>query len=190
MERSFDWIVSALGIMWARAAYVPLDQAWPDSRLRFAVEDSGAAALVARAALIDRLRVKARSVDPPRDATAIRVSASVALAPIQPDSLAYVIYTSGSLSETGPEQFHSVTFNGRIASLRVWVLLWGPLVHFVEPRHISNQLATSTCSLNQKGLSGFLPSVQQVGETAQKRFLNRRSGARLSPGSPSFPIET
>ena len=34
MERSFDWIVAALGIMRAGAAYVPLDSAWPDSRLR------------------------------------------------------------------------------------------------------------------------------------------------------------
>jgi non-ribosomal peptide synthetase component F len=33
MERSFDWIVAALGVMRAGAAYVPLDSAWPDSRL-------------------------------------------------------------------------------------------------------------------------------------------------------------
>jgi non-ribosomal peptide synthetase component F len=33
MERSFDWIVAALGIMRAGAGYVPLDTAWPDSRL-------------------------------------------------------------------------------------------------------------------------------------------------------------
>src|SRR5271163_3376359 len=38
MERSFDWIVAALGIMRAGAAYVPLDSAWPDSRLYFAVQ--------------------------------------------------------------------------------------------------------------------------------------------------------
>ncbi len=51
MERSFDWIVTALGTMRTGAAYVPLDCTWPDSRLRFAVEDSGASVLVARAAL-------------------------------------------------------------------------------------------------------------------------------------------
>ena len=32
MERSFDWIVAALGVMQAGAAYLPLDIAWPDSR--------------------------------------------------------------------------------------------------------------------------------------------------------------
>jgi len=58
MERSFDWIVAALGIMRAGAAYVPLDSAWPVARLSYAVNDSGAAVLVARAALLDRLQVK------------------------------------------------------------------------------------------------------------------------------------
>jgi len=96
MERSFDWIVAALGIMRAGAAYVPLDSAWPDSRLRFAVNDSGADALVARTALLDRLQIKARGIDPCRDAAAIAAAASVAPAPIQPESIAYVIYTSGS----------------------------------------------------------------------------------------------
>jgi amino acid adenylation domain-containing protein len=96
MERSFDWIVAALGIMRAGAAYVPLDSAWPDSRLCFAVNDSGARVLVARAALLDRLQVKARGTDPGRDAAAIAAAPRVARRPVQPESLAYVIYTSGS----------------------------------------------------------------------------------------------
>jgi amino acid adenylation domain-containing protein len=96
MERSFDWIVAALGIMRAGAAYVPLDSAWPDERLRYAVNDSGATALVARAALLDRLHVKARGIDPCRDAAAIAAAPNVVPGPVQPESLAYVIYTSGS----------------------------------------------------------------------------------------------
>jgi amino acid adenylation domain-containing protein len=96
MERSFDWIVASLGIMRAGAAYVPLDSAWPDSRLRYAVYDSGATHLVARAALLDRLQVKARGIDPLRDATAIAAAPEVAFPAVQAESLAYVIYTSGS----------------------------------------------------------------------------------------------
>jgi amino acid adenylation domain-containing protein len=96
MERSFDWIVAALGIMRAGAAYVPLDSAWPDSRLRFAVNDSGATVLVARAPLLDRLQVEARGVDPCRDSVAIASALKVTPRPIQPEGLAYVIYTSGS----------------------------------------------------------------------------------------------
>jgi amino acid adenylation domain-containing protein len=96
MERSFDWIVAALGIMRASAAYVPLDSAWPDSRLRFAVKDSGATVLVAREALLDRLQVRAHGIDPRRDATAIAAMPSPVPRPAQHQSLAYVIYTSGS----------------------------------------------------------------------------------------------
>ena len=96
MERSFDWIVAALGIMRAGAAYVPLDAAWPDARLRFAVDDSGATVLVGRAALLGRLQVKARGIDPYRDAVAIAAAPRMQPRPIEPESLAYVIYTSGS----------------------------------------------------------------------------------------------
>jgi amino acid adenylation domain-containing protein len=97
MERSFDWIVAALGIMRAGAAYVPLDSAWPDSRLRFAIKDSGATALVARAALLQRLQVDdVEGVDPERDADAIAAATVVVNAATEPESLAYVIYTSGS----------------------------------------------------------------------------------------------
>ena len=76
MERSFDWIVAALGILRAGAAYVPLDSAWPDARLRYSVHDAGAAVLVAREALLTRLKmdglpVEVQGVDPCRDAALI-----------------------------------------------------------------------------------------------------------------------
>lgn len=95
-ERCFDWIVVALAIMRSGAAYVPLDPTWPDSRLRFVIEDSGANVLVARAALLDRLRCRANGVDPFRDAAVIANAPARERVPIQSDSLAYVIYTSGS----------------------------------------------------------------------------------------------
>ena len=96
MERSFDWIVAALGTMRAGAAYVPLDSAWPDSRLRFAVKDSDATVVVARAEILNRLQVKARGIDPCRDAAAIAAAPGAARRTVEPESLAYVIYTSGS----------------------------------------------------------------------------------------------
>jgi amino acid adenylation domain-containing protein len=98
MERSFDWIVAALGIMRAGAAYLPLDPAWPDARLCFAIKDSHASVLVAPSTVIDRLDVKVEGIDPRRDATAIGAvhpNAAVRNSFVL-DSLAYVIYTSGS----------------------------------------------------------------------------------------------
>jgi amino acid adenylation domain-containing protein len=130
MERSFDWIVAALGIMRAGAAYVPLDSAWPDSRLRFAVEDSGAKVLVARAALFDRLElpihggdvrgvnvrsIDVQGIDPYRDRAAI-ANAPFAHRAVHPESLAYVIYTSGS---TGVPKGVEIT-HANLAHLIQW----------------------------------------------------------------------
>ncbi|HEY2861494.1 MAG TPA: amino acid adenylation domain-containing protein [Terracidiphilus sp.] len=96
MERSFDWIICALGILRCGAAYVPLDSAWPDLRLRFAIEDSGASALVARTPLFNRLELAIRGIDPCRHGEAIAAADPAETAAIDPGSLAYVIYTSGS----------------------------------------------------------------------------------------------
>jgi amino acid adenylation domain-containing protein len=116
MERSFDWIIAALGVMRAGAAYVPLDSAWPDARLRFAVNDCGAAVLVARATLLARLQVNARGVDPYRDAEAIAGVAAMAPRLVAPESLAYVIYTSGS---TGVPKGVEIT-HANLAHLVQW----------------------------------------------------------------------
>lgn len=116
MERSFDWIVACLGIMRAGAAYVPLDAAWPDSRLRFAIDDSGARALVARESLLERLNVEARCIDPCRDAPAIDAAPKLTPVTIGPESLAYVIYTSGS---TGVPKGVEIT-HANLANLIKW----------------------------------------------------------------------
>jgi amino acid adenylation domain-containing protein len=99
MERSFDWIVAALGIMRVGAAYLPLDPAWPDARLRFAINDSRATVLVARSTVISRLGIDAEGIDPTCDAQAISAISPNATArtPIALENLAYVIYTSGSM---------------------------------------------------------------------------------------------
>lgn len=88
MERSFDWIVAALGIMRVGAAYVPLDSSWPDARLSFAVQDSGATVLVAREVLLHRLSLKEQGsvggVDPARDADASRLLPCCRAGPSRP----------------------------------------------------------------------------------------------------------
>jgi amino acid adenylation domain-containing protein len=116
MERSFEWIVAALGVMRAGAAYVPLDSSWPDVRLRFAVNDSGATALVARTATLDRLQIEARGLDPWRDAAVIADAPVSEFGPIEAENLAYVIYTSGS---TGVPKGVEIT-HANLAHLTRW----------------------------------------------------------------------
>lgn len=96
MERSFDWIVAALGVMQAGAAYVPLDPTWPDARLQAAIKDSGAHILVARASMLDRLQFDIHLVDPSRDGAEIAAAPEADRRVIEPQSLSYIIYTSGT----------------------------------------------------------------------------------------------
>ena len=96
MERSFEWIVAALGSMRAGAAYVPLDPAWPDSRVRFAVTDCGAKAFAGTKDRFERVEVEAKLVDPFLDEDAIAEISHVSAPSVDPQSLAYIVYTSGS----------------------------------------------------------------------------------------------
>jgi amino acid adenylation domain-containing protein len=116
MERSFDWIIAALGIMRVGAAYVPLDCAWPDSRLAFALDDSNATVIVAKSTLADRLGPKICSVDPRRDAELIAAAPKFVRAPVDLERLAYVIYTSGS---TGTPKGVEIT-HANLAHLARW----------------------------------------------------------------------
>ncbi|MFI6107831.1 amino acid adenylation domain-containing protein [Streptomyces sp. NPDC051310] len=93
LPRCADMAVAALAVLRAGAAYVPLDPAHPDARLRYMADHSGAALLLVTAATAGRdLGVAALRVDGPADGAAVP---GPAVAPDARD-LAYVLYTSGS----------------------------------------------------------------------------------------------
>jgi amino acid adenylation domain-containing protein len=96
VERSFDWVVAALGIWRAGAAYVPLDIGWPLERMRFVVRDSGATHVVGNSENEKKLGVSAIWVDPVRDTGAMGLDRGGSRMEPNPESLAYIIYTSGS----------------------------------------------------------------------------------------------
>jgi len=101
MERSPELVASLLAVLRAGGAYVPMDPGYPVERLRYMVEDSGAALLLADAAVAERLGgCGVEVVCPGEEGTDAEASASSADAspshPSSPESLAYVVYTSGS----------------------------------------------------------------------------------------------
>ncbi|AZK46072.1 non-ribosomal peptide synthetase [Paenibacillus lentus] len=104
-ERSLDMVVGILAILKAGGAYVPVDPEYPEERIRFMIEDSGAPLLLIQKHLHEktdfagiRLELDAfvwgdRDSDTNSDDT---LNASN-LEPISgPRNLAYVIYTSGT----------------------------------------------------------------------------------------------
>jgi len=91
-ERSREMLAGLVGIMGAGAAYVPLDPSYPENRIRYMVDHSGARAIVSHRGLEAEFHLDLPVVD---------LDADSGLEPIEfvevdPESPAYVIYTSGS----------------------------------------------------------------------------------------------
>ena len=98
VERSLETVVGILGILKAGGVYVPLDPAYPASRLSFILEDTAAPVLLTQAKLRDRLPAYSRrtislDLDWPQISREEEENLDVGLTST---NLAYVIYTSGS----------------------------------------------------------------------------------------------
>ncbi len=100
MPRTADVYAVRQGIMKAGGAFVPIDPEYPDERISYILEDSGAAYVIMpkelisqRSRLVDRLTAKALSLEEllaeGGDIRNPRVN-------IRPENLCYCIYTSGS----------------------------------------------------------------------------------------------
>ncbi|MEW9701791.1 amino acid adenylation domain-containing protein, partial [Paenibacillus sp. SI8] len=115
VERSLDMIIGIFGIMKAGGAYIPIDPEYPEERIRYMLEDSGAQLLL----LQDRLRGRVSfagtiiALDQP-DAFSEDGSNLQALS--TSSDLAYVIYTSGT---TGRPKGVMVEHHG-LGSLRTF----------------------------------------------------------------------
>ena len=99
LERGPDVVLAVLAVLEAGGAYVPLDPAYPATRLRFMVEDSGAAVVVTERPGGDAFTPSgdARGIALSRHRSAIAKESDEELEPLgHPGNLAYVIYTSGS----------------------------------------------------------------------------------------------
>ena len=123
LDRSFDRIVATLAVLKTGGAFLPLDPAWPDARLRLLLADAGAPVLIGNAAIADRLGRAGGNVDGTivvaldRDAAEIaRLDSSAAEVPVRREHLAYVIYTSGS---TGKPKGVEIT-HGNLLNLVFW----------------------------------------------------------------------
>ncbi|HEY1404716.1 MAG TPA: amino acid adenylation domain-containing protein, partial [Pyrinomonadaceae bacterium] len=98
MERSVEMVVSLLAILKAGAAYLPIDPAYPDERVRFMLEDARVPVLLTEQSLAARLSSPdafVLCVETEREELATENPANPQGGATL-DNLAYMIYTSGS----------------------------------------------------------------------------------------------
>jgi amino acid adenylation domain-containing protein len=113
VERSAEMLVGMLGVLKARAAYLPLDPTYPQERLSFILEETGAPILLTQRHLAAALPAgRAHVVYLDEEAGLAGLGGEDSLAgggPLSADNLAYVIYTSGS---TGSPKGVQITQGG------------------------------------------------------------------------------
>ena len=116
LERSFDQVASLRAVMKTGAAFLPLDPAWPDERIRAVLERSGATALISRTDG-ERLPAHPASLMLDRDAALIAAhDPGDQPNGAGPSDVAFVIYTSGS---TGTPKGVELT-HGNLANFVAW----------------------------------------------------------------------
>ncbi len=95
-ERSLELVTGLLGILKAGGAYLPLDPSYPESRLAFMLEDSGASVVLAHRHRMGSLPSEGRAVVPLDPPGVPELADDAPASGVGPDNLAYILYTSGS----------------------------------------------------------------------------------------------
>lgn len=116
MDRTPEMVVALLGVLYAGAAYLPLDPSHPSDRLQWMLEDSGAELVLTTSELVSRLGIGRNAVIMDHEPA---IKADLPLANeifTAPENLAYIIYTSGS---TGRPKGVAITHRG-LLNLVAW----------------------------------------------------------------------
>lgn len=112
LERSFDLIISLLGVLKAGASYLPLDPEYPVDRLSYMISHARPSKIIFHQNLIDSLPIKENDhlcFDKLHFSSNEGSNLELSLSQ---DSLCYIIYTSGSTgTPKGVSMGHSALYN-------------------------------------------------------------------------------
>ncbi|WP_155252353.1 non-ribosomal peptide synthetase, partial [Paenibacillus polymyxa] len=98
-DRSVDMIVGIFGILKAGGAYVPIDPTYPEERIRYMLDDSGAELLLTQNHLVGNVAFDGKVLVLDGEQAVYHEDGSN-LEPVSgPNDLAYVIYTSGTTGQ-------------------------------------------------------------------------------------------
>ena len=97
VERSVEMAVGILGILQAGAAYLPLDPSYPNERLSYMIQDSGASLVLMQSDLAPTHPFENATTLTFEECADIPLTESKSIDNPSGDDLAYLIYTSGSM---------------------------------------------------------------------------------------------
>jgi amino acid adenylation domain-containing protein len=186
LDRSFEMMVALLAVLKTGSAYLPLDPAFPSSRLEFMLADAGAAILVSSSAVVSKIAANTSTILLDQEQSAIERMPPTRLARhADVESLAYVLYTSGSTGKPkGVQIQHRSVVN----------LLYGMQEH-VQLQPQDALLAVTTLSFDIAGLELLLPlmtgahillaSHAQAADPIALRDLIQKAKPALMQATPS-----
>ncbi|MCG8668656.1 MAG: amino acid adenylation domain-containing protein, partial [Pseudomonadales bacterium] len=120
LDRSVEMLIALWGSLKAGACYVPIESNYPQERIRYMLEDSGAKTVLTQACLAERfsdIEIEPLLMDEAKELLSQQSPDNLALS-LTGDDPIYVIYTSGS---TGQPKGAQVTHKGEL-NLQHWYI--------------------------------------------------------------------
>ena len=212
LRRSIEAVTAILAILKARAAYVPIDAAYPGARIDHIVGDSGAALLIASADLAHQQPASGARVVSFEQLRSIVVDEPGTRIPSPAlDDLAYVIYTSGSTGTPKGVQiehggladylewaerqyvrgdqltfplFTSLAFDLTVTSLFLPLLTGGTLAIYEEPQ---GPVDTGVVDVVRDNLADFIKLTPSHLTLMRQMDLSHSCIRRMVVGGENFP---
>ncbi|UVT14316.1 MAG: amino acid adenylation domain-containing protein [Nitrospira sp.] len=146
MERSLEMVTALLGVLKTGAAYVPIDPLYPQERLGFMIEDSGAQLVLTQKQFVETFQNRTVPI-----IALDETWPSIAALPeidsrwrTTPENLAYILYTSGTTGEPkGIEVSHRALVNHSTAMAKHYGLQ--PADRVLQFASISFDVAAEEC---------------------------------------------
>ncbi|SKD35872.1 non-ribosomal peptide synthetase [Mycobacteroides abscessus] len=209
VPRSGEAIIGLLAILKTGAAYLPIDPAHPDERIKFMVSDAGPVAVLTTADLGSRfegLDVGVIEIDDPL----IDGQPSSALPAPEPDDLAYMTYTSGTtgVPKAVAVTHHNVTqlvdavradlparpgevwsqWHSLVFDVSVWKI-WGALLHGGRLVVVPESVASSPDDLHELLISEKVSVLCQTPSAAGMLSPERLESTTLIVAGEACPPE-
>jgi len=116
LERSFDMVISVLGILKSGSAYIPIDPSFPDDRISFILKDSGAKILITSPE--NFIRFPDPGIPIVNPSCISEVQKNKALQQVSGEHCAYIIYTSGSTGKPKGVEIRHFSLANFLISMR------------------------------------------------------------------------